>query len=103
MARSSGKRNKRFPPPLEGEKVIRVDDGKRVRAEISRTQNAFHALPGLFSAPGFQVKGARAPLRGFTLELKTRPERLAGMDCKAGLGIPLPLMGREDRAAVRVG
>lgn len=44
---------------------------------------AFIPLPGLFSAPSFQVKGAQAPLRGFTLELETRRERLAGMDCKA--------------------
>jgi hypothetical protein len=37
-------------------------------------------LPELFSAPGFQVKGAKAPLRGFTLELKPGRERLAGME-----------------------
>jgi hypothetical protein len=36
-----------------------------------------------FFAPGFQVKGADALLRGFTLEPKTRRERLAGMECEA--------------------
>jgi hypothetical protein len=63
---------------------FRRDDKVNVRAEIPRAQKAFSCLAEGVSTPGFQVKGAQAPLCGFTLELKARDERLAGMDCKAG-------------------